>query len=107
MNQGMLAPLFALFIWMLALLAENKFAYFYEDKDPVSCSVGQVGWRRLLIRRNIELKYVGLGLLWSGFSIATVLFDGQLEIRSIAFYIVGLVGLITYVDSRMWPFLRK
>lgn len=107
MNQAVLIPLFALATWMLALYADNKFRYFYEGKDAETLARRATGLRRILILRNQNLKYVGLGLLWAGFSLGTVLANGTGNIISFAAYAVGIVGLSIYVLSRMWPFLSR
>lgn len=107
MNQAVLIPLFALATWILALYADNKFRYFYEGKDAEALARRTTGWKRMLILRNRDLKYLGLGLLWAGFSIGTVLANGASNIISIAAYGAGIVGLSIYIASRMWPFLAR
>lgn len=107
MNQGILIPLFALFVWMIAIFAENKFSYFYEDKNAEDYAIGQSGWRKFLIIHNVVIKYIGLVMLWFGFSIASIMSDGRQGIVSLIFYIFGIFGLMVYVVSRIWPFVRQ
>lgn len=110
MSQAVLIPLFALATWMLALYADNKFRYFYEGKDAKKLASRTKGLRRTIILRNREMKYLGLGALWAGFSVGTVLENDNKHLISTAAYAaysVGLLGLIVYITSRMWPFLSR
>lgn len=107
MNQVLLIPLFAFAIWMIALYADNKFRHFYRDKCAVALARDVTGIKRFIILRNQELKYLGLGLLWAGFSIGTVLANGSQGTVSHAAYALGVLGLLIYVVSRIWPFLSK
>lgn len=105
MKLEVMLPLFALCVWLLLIYAENKFAYFYERKNYRKIAHGQRGWKRFLIDRNIELKYVGLGLLWVGFSLGMVLTDREISLIPTFCYGVGIAGLTIYVISRLWLFV--
>jgi hypothetical protein len=107
MNQEILIPLFALATWVSALYSENKFRYFYEGKNAEALARRTAGLRHFLIRRNRFLKWVGLGLLWAGFSLGSVLANGTGNMISTAAYAVGMIGLLTYVASRLWPLLAR
>lgn len=107
MNQAIMTPLFALALWMLALYADNKFRYFYEGKDAEALARRTTGLTRFLILQNRALKLGGLGLLWAGFSLGTVLANGTGNAMSTVFYVIGIFGLFVYIASRMWPFLAR
>jgi hypothetical protein len=105
MDQAILVPLFALAIWLLASYADSKFRYYYEGKDAEVMARQTTGIKRFLISQNRTLRLVGLGMLWAGFSVATVLENGSANTMSMMAYGMGAVGLIVYIVSRMWPFL--
>ena len=107
MNSTALIPFLALAIWMFALYSENKFSFFYKGKDPVRIARNVSGFRRWLILKNRQLRYLGLGLMWVGLSLGTVLSDGRINALSSVAYALGIAGLATYVLSRLWPFLMK
>ena len=107
MSQAVFIPLFALALWMTAFYADNKFRHFYNRKEAMERAGDETGIKRFIILRNQELKYLGLGLLWAGFSIGWVLANGNSDTISQAAYAFGVFGLLVYMISRIWPFLSK
>jgi len=105
MNYSIFLPFSALAIWLLAIYAENKFRYIYEDKNAACAAKKTNGLRRFIILRNRSLKYIGLFMLWIGFNTGAVLSDGNYSSISIFAYSFGLLGTIFYVVSRLWPFM--
>lgn len=107
MTEALLLPLFALTLWMSAIYADNKFRYFYEGKDFHALGRKSRGLRRFIILRNQQLKYVGLGTLWAGFSLGAVTAASPQATLSTTSYVIGVLGLLVYVVSRVWPFLAR
>jgi hypothetical protein len=79
----------------------------YKGKDEKELAMAQTGWRKFLILRYKTLKYIGLGLLWLGSSIAIVITNGSLTMLPIIGYGLGLFGLLIYILSSIWPFVAK
>lgn len=106
-EQVVSIALFALSIWIIALYADSKFRHFYDNRKAKDLAHNVTGIKRLVILRNQELKYIGLGLLWAGFSVGTVLTDGSYDTVSQAAYALGVLGLFIFMVSRIWPFLSE
>ncbi len=107
MSQVVLIPLFAISLWMIALDNDHKFRHFYDNKKTADIARDVTGIRRFIALRNKELKFLGLGLLWAGFSIGSVLAGESYGTAPQATYALGVLGLLIYIISRLWPFLSK
>ena len=102
MNSDIIIPLFGLALWFFTHFIDAKFHFLYPKTKKKLLRPDASFLRKKIVHNSEQIKYVVLITLWLGISLGIVLSDRG-EFYVYLFYGIGIVGLLIYVASRMWP----